>query len=196
MPVGWCLCALVPRVDSRVPIDLVRHVRETGKLSNSARLADLALPRLTMHAYGAPGPAFDVAPLLRPGSALLFPADPTDGSRIADPATVRHLVVLDGTWGQTRRMARRLAPLADLPRLVLPGSADPRHRLRQPHMPGGMATLEAIAAALDLLEGPESSAPLLALFDEFVRRGRALRGKGRPPPGVDPGPHPPASDDS
>jgi len=167
---------------------VIRHVRERDKLSNSARIAALALPRLRIHDHGAPGTRVNVAALLRPGTALLFPLDPDLPATRAEPGSVRQLLVLDGTWAQARRMVRRLPGVRSLPRLVVDPGDPTRARLRRPHLAGGMATLEAIAAALELVEGPEVSAPLFCLFDEFARRGRALRGKGRPPPGVDASP--------
>ena len=38
-----------------------------------------------------------------------------------------------------------------------------------------MSTIEAVAAALSLLEGKASARPLEILYDEVVRRSRALR---------------------
>jgi len=176
-PLDWCLCALVPVVPTRTRIELVRHVRERNKASNSGRVAALALPSLTLHEHGAQGgPPVDLAGLLGPGTALLFPPADDGSSRIAAPEDVQRLVVLDGTWAQARRMARRLPGVFALPRLVLP-MAGSRPRLRTPHLAQGMATLEAIAAAVAVLEGEATAAPLRALFDELVLRGLTLRGQ-------------------
>jgi hypothetical protein len=42
-----------------------------------------------------------------------------------------------------------------------------------------MSTIEAIAAALSMLEGPELAAPLWALHAELVRRADVMRGRKR-----------------
>jgi len=52
-------------------------------------------------------------------------------------------------------------------------------RLRRPTQHGCMSTIEAIAAALSLLEGPELAAPLWVLHAELVRRADAMRGRKR-----------------
>jgi hypothetical protein len=46
-----------------------------------------------------------------------------------------------------------------------------------------MSTLEAIAHALERLEAPGTGEPLLALYDELVRRMDARRGRLRDPLG-------------
>lgn len=177
LPTFACLCASVPVVHTATFFEVVRHVREEGKASNSARLAAMALPTLTLHAYGAPGPRFDPAPLLGPGTALLFPLEQDGTSVAADPALVRRLVVLDGTWAQARRMARRMPLIQALPRLALDPGSTTRARMRTPPHDGGMATLEAIAAAVAALEGQALAHPLEALFDRLVARSLALRGR-------------------
>jgi DTW domain-containing protein YfiP len=153
-------------VAARTRVVIVRHVLERWKPSNTARLAALALPGCEMLAYGARDAEPDWS-RLGPDAALLFP----DGA--APPATPpRTLVVLDGSWPQARRMAQRVPALRGLPRLSLPAIPAAVERMRRPPRPDGLATLEAIARALELLEGPEVARPLDALFAEVVRRSR------------------------
>lgn len=175
MPPGSCLCAIIPHLPLRLQIDVIRHVREEDKLSNSVRVAALALPGLRIHRYGVQGPRFEADALLGEGVALLYP--PEEGSVVADPATVRRLVVPDGTWAQSRRMVRRVPGLLELPRLHLPDLPAPRSRLRRPTTPEGMATLEAIAAAVALLESPAAADHLLELYARLVERVWVLRGR-------------------
>lgn len=161
-----CVCPLVPRVATRTRIVILRHAMERYKPSNTARLAALALPSCEVVSYGTRGA---VVPLLdEPGTWLLYP-----GTGAAPAGTPRRLVVLDGSWPQSRRMAQRIPALRDLPRLSLPPPPAPVQRMRRAPRPEGMATLEAIARALEILEGEEVARPLDALFAEVVRRSRA-----------------------
>jgi DTW domain-containing protein len=156
-------------VVTRTRLLVLRHVLERGKPSNTGRLAALALPSCDLVEYALPGAALDEAPLREPGTWLLYPGDG------APPAGApRRLVVLDATWSQARRMLHRIPGLRGLPRLSLPAPAAPVERMRTPPLAGGMATLEAIARALEALEGPEVARPLDVLFAEVVRRSRAL----------------------
>ncbi len=183
MPPGSCLCDRIPRIPLRLQIDVIRHVREEDKLSNSVRVAALALPGLRVHRYGVEGPRFDAQALLGEGTALLYP--PEEGALVADPAMVRRLVVPDGTWAQSRRMVRRVPGLLELPRLHLPELPPARSRLRRPTTPEGMSTLEALAAAVALLESEAAAEELLELYALLVRQVWYLRGRGGH--GVSPG---------
>jgi DTW domain-containing protein YfiP len=174
-----CLCDVVPRIETRTEILIVRHVAELRLTSNTARFAVLALPNARIVEYGG-GPTFDERELTQPGSALLYSAGPRAPSRPAslEPAP-RRLVVLDGSFRQTRRMYKRIEALRSLPELALPPPATAPLRLRQPPRADGMSTLEAIAHALGRLEGPATAAPLLELYAELVRRMDARRGRLR-----------------
>jgi DTW domain-containing protein YfiP len=166
LAVARCVCALVPRVETRTRITIVRHVIERWKPSNTARLAALALPSCEIVEHGARGGA--PPDLAGPDTWLLFP-----GAAAPPPGRPRRLVVLDGSWPQARRMAQRIPSLRALPRLSLPAPASPPARMRRAADAARLATLEAIARALDLLEGGEVARPLDALLAEVVRRVRA-----------------------
>jgi DTW domain-containing protein YfiP len=154
-------------VETRTRFLLLQHLVETGKKSNTGRLATLALANARVLTYGAPAGAFDTALLSEPGTWLLFP----DGPRAPpDAPAPRQLVVLDGSWSQARRMTQRLPVLRTLPRLVLPPLAPGTPRLREPTHPAGMSTLDAIARAVAVLEGPEVAAPLERLAALRVQR--------------------------
>ena len=159
-----CFCALIPEVVTRTEILVLRHYKESWRTTNTARIAALAMPRCRIVGYGEQGGDLDVAALVEPGTWLLYP----DGGAVpADPP--RRLLVLDGSWAQARRMFKRVPGLAGLPRLSVTPPPTPVARLRRPHLVEGMATLEAIAAAMERIEGAEVAAPLRALFDDFVR---------------------------
>jgi DTW domain-containing protein len=163
LAVARCVCAEIPTVATRTRVLIVRHMMERHKPSNTARLAALAIPTCEVVDYGlAAG-----APLaFEPGAWLLYP-----GGETGTGAAPRQLVVLDGSWPQTRRMAQRIPALRGLPRLSFP-TRPAVERMRRAPLPEGMATLEAIARALEVLEGPEVARPLDALFAEVVRRSR------------------------
>lgn len=139
---------------TRTEIVIVRHELERMKNSNTARLAALAMPRTRIIDHPGPRPEFPE------DTWLLFPEGPP-----APPGErPRCLVVLDGSWPQTRRMVQRIEWLRGLPRLSLPPPESPMPRLRAQRRADGMSTLEAITRALRLLEGEPASAPLAELL--------------------------------
>lgn len=165
-----CICDAIPTLPTRTHILLIRHCKELNKASNTGRIAHLALPNSSLYDYGTPDVRFDPHVLDEPGTMLLFPDGPP-----ATTALPSRLVVLDGTWGQARRMVQRLPALHHMPRFSLP-PPPARLRMRQPHLSEGMATLEAIAWALHTIEGAHLSTPLLDLYDHMTKL--ALRSRG------------------
>jgi DTW domain-containing protein YfiP len=143
---------------------ILRHPSERFRPSNTGRLAAAALAECTLvdldRGARAPGVSF------ADDAHLVYP----DVGPTAPPAAPpSQLVVLDGTWRQSRRMLHKLRGVLFLPRLSLP-PPPPRVRLREPPHPHGMSTIEAIAAALGLFHGEDAVAPLYALYDETVAR--------------------------
>ena len=169
-----CVCAVLPRIEARTEVVLIRHITEQLLTSNTGRFAALALPNSRLLEYGG-GAAFDASPVLQAGSALLYCSGP---ARPLPFLPVR-LIVLDGSFRQARRMYKRVGALRDLPEFSLPAPSVTPTRLRQPTQPEGMSTIEAIAAALSILEGPELAAPLWSLHAELVRRADRMRGRKR-----------------
>lgn len=171
-----CLCAEIPTVHTRTRFVVIRHSREAPKSTGTARVAGLAMPALTLRAYGSQYERFSAEGLDADGTWLLFPSD--DGPLHAAPTPPpSQVVVLDGTWAQAKAMLRRVPVLAWMPRLHLRPVASRLLRLRAPPSEDGMSTLEAIARAVALLEGEERAAPLDALHARWVERCLRSRGK-------------------
>ena len=174
-----CLCDVLPKIPTRTEIVIVRHVAELRLTSNTARFAALSRPNARILEHGG-GTHFDDRELSHPGTMLLYsasPRPPLEPPRLDPPP--RRLIVLDGSFRQARRMYKKITALRALPELALPVPEVAPIRLRVPPHQAGMSTLEAIAHALRLLEGPEVAAPLLTLYDELVRRVDRHRGRQR-----------------
>ncbi|MBN9686991.1 MULTISPECIES: tRNA-uridine aminocarboxypropyltransferase [unclassified Corallococcus] len=162
-----CLCTEVPRVETRTRFVFLQHVMEVSKRSNTGGVAALALANAKLLIHGSMAGTFDMEVLSEPGTWLLFPDGPTAPPDAPPP---RQVVVLDANWSQARRMTQRLPELRTLPRLVLPPPEPGLLMLREPSHPAGMSTLDAVARAVALLEGPEVAAPLARLAALRVQR--------------------------
>lgn len=163
-----CLCPSIPAVAARTRVVIVRHHLEKHRSSNTGRLAHLALHGSEILDYGGRAPMPD---LPRDAAWLLFPEGEVT---VAPPPGLSTLIVLDATWSQARRMYRKLPALRGLPTLRLPDIEVTAERLRESPGPGRVSTIEAIAAALRLLEGDEIATPLEALFQNAVRAAATL----------------------
>lgn len=172
-PLRTCLCGwLPPPVAHRTPLLILQHPDEAGHAKNTTALLTLGL----QHATQLRGEVFD-ASVAAPGAALVYPADPPgSGAGNADPdahaesavPAVTQLILLDGSWRQSRRLMAGNPWLAALPRFSLPVQPS-RYTIRRAHRPGQLSTCEAGLLALAHLEGEASRwAPLWAALDRFV----------------------------
>ena len=206
-PRSVCICQWVRPVAHTTQVLILQHPQEAGHAKNSARLLHLSLQHSTLlvgEVWDDPDlptqsrlhtlllyPSSDTAqPALgmqaASASALLASSTPQPVTPQPDPARQAplRLVVLDGTWRQSRAMLRLNPWLQRLTRLSLDDVPPSRYAIRKAHKPGQLSTLEATCAALAQLEGDgERFAPLLHAFDGFVASQMAFTGRlHRTPP--------------
>ena len=185
MPAGLCYCDAVHRLETATAVTLLVDRRELALLSNTARIAHASLrgSRLMVRDRREQSPRFPELRLSGRIDLLLFPDETADDLATwaaRHGASELHLVVPDATWSVARRMTRRLADLATLPRVRVRPAARSRYRLRSTPHRERLATFEALIEALALLEGPRVREPLLANFERHQRAVLEARyGKGR-----------------
>jgi DTW domain-containing protein YfiP len=173
-----CLCGLIPSLPSRTRVLILQHPSEVDHALNTARLAALGLQNAQLEV----GEVFEALGewLQQPGYTprLLFPGE---AAQVIDAYSAEAqpwlLVVPDGTWRKARKLLHLNSLLASLPRVTLAPGAVSRYRLRKAPAPGALATVEAIAQALEGLEAPESFAPLLAPFERMIEGQIAAMGE-------------------
>lgn len=185
MHADLCVCGLAPGLAIRTRVVVVMHHREVWKTSATARLLELAVDPVELHVRGAlDSPPVDLSVLDDPArrAVVLYPADDAvtlDAAFLArDPRPVT-LVVPDGNWRQASRMPKREPALVGLPRVTLVDDAPTRYRLRAEPKDGGLATFEAVARALGVLEGPDVRAQLERFFNTWVERSLSTRSGGQ-----------------
>jgi DTW domain-containing protein len=180
-----CMCALIPRLVTRTRVVLVIHHSEIRKPTNTGRLATDCLVNSEVVVRGLPGQrGFPSGPLPIPEGTtpvLLYPAE--DAVPLVELApklgtSPLTLIVPDGNWRQAFKVRNRVPGLRDVPCVTLPASdATPSiYRLRVEAHAHGLATIEAIARALGVLEGPEIQAALEFPFRAMVERTLWARG--------------------
>jgi DTW domain-containing protein YfiP len=156
-PKSVCYCAHVRPIETRTKVVLLQHPRERDKAIGTARMASLCLPNSELHV----GVEFDEGSALArairdsEGSvALLYPGeDARDVSLLPEPERPRTLIVVDGTWWQTRKMVRRNALLATLPRVQFTPLRPSEYRIRKEPADHCVSTIEALMYVLGALEG-------------------------------------------
>jgi DTW domain-containing protein YfiP len=158
------------------------HRDETRKPTNTGQLAARCLAGSEIMVHGIQGTEV-LAPWTLPagehlpGGLLLFPDEEAEElcHEHLNNGPVR-LVVPDGTWRQAAKMPRRIPWMMDLPRVRLPPGKATTYLLRSEPKVGGLATLEAIARAFGILEGPGFQEELESIFRKMVDRTLFSRG--------------------
>ncbi len=164
-----CVCAQLVPITTRTRFVVLQHLLEAKKVSNTARVAALAMTSLELRTWGE---RVDVVSDLVPqGTWLLSP----DGQPPPpQEQTPQRVVVLDASWSQARHMVQRSAPLRALTKVRLTPAVVEKSLRDAP--PGGLSTLQALAHAVRLLEGEAVAAPVFALHELLVARTLAARG--------------------
>ena len=174
----------MPRLALKTKISLVIHHRELSRNSNTGLLALRALVNSEVRIRGEGRETLDLKDLLSPGyrTLLFFPcadAVELDKALVAQDGRPIQLIVPDGTWRQARKIQSRHPELKELPRVKISTPDNSSFQLRAQSRPGRMATLQAIAHGLGVIEGDEVCAELMKLYQTKIERTLAGRGISR-----------------
>ncbi len=177
-----CFCALIPRLETTTRVVLVIHRAEDRKTTNTGRLATECLANSEILVRGHTARESEAVPIAAGTTPLLlFPADDAVpltelAPQLEQSGPAVTLIVPDGTWRQASKVRKRVPGLANIPCVTFAGGARSRYRLRWEAHDHGLATFEAIARALGILEGPEIARALELPFRAMVERTLWARG--------------------
>lgn len=173
-----CICACVQAIDNGVDVLILQHPQESKHVKSSGRLLHLCLNQSRIEI----AQTFDQTQLAswilgdQRQTYLLYPDDQlnpqqlgvtSDENKPEVPSNIR-LVVIDGSWRQSRQMLRENRLLESLPRYSLKEVPASRYLIRQAHQVDQLSSLEACTYALMRLEKNENKfQPLLLAFDAF-----------------------------
>jgi DTW domain-containing protein len=193
-PRPLCVCDRIPALHTRTEVLILQHPQEPDERLGTAHLTELSLDRARVRvglswASLADALGREVDPK---GWAVLYtsslkkpltPAQRTQPFVLLDrhgdarpvaPGVLEGLVVLDGTWSQAKTLWWRNAWMLKLNRVLLhPTEPSAYGRLRKEPQRKCLATLEAVAEALDALgEDPAIKPALKRLFRTLLQRAR------------------------
>lgn len=176
-----CLCAELPHIELTTRVALVMHHREATKPTATGPLALTCLTNSTHYLHGRKGAPLDLAHLHEGGARRVLVLFPTEGARALSRALRDEderpitLVVPDGNWRQARRIPQRVRGLEHAEHVGLPPGPPSAWGVRWEPMAGGLATFEAIARAIGVLENADAQARLEAAFVRIVATTIAAR---------------------
>ena len=172
-------------METKTRVGIVMHHGEARTSSNTGRLAHALLKNSEVRLRGAPEKPFSAEGWVGPDftSLVLFP---TETAKILTPewvATLKKpitLVVPDGNWSQARKVLLREESLRAAIPVKLPPGPPSEYRLRKAPRIEAVCTIEAIARALQILEGDQGEqveAHLIQGFNRMVERVLWSRGE-------------------
>ncbi len=197
-PSRTCICAHVTKIETRTRVLFLQHPRESKTAIGTAKIAHACLPESELHI----GLRFGEAPAVRRAltdtsrrAVLLYPGPDaivlgTERAReeLREPLL---LVVIDGTWPQSKKVLKENPWLLDLPRVALVPPEPSEYRIRREPREDFVSTLESVAQALAALEDEPARfealyAPFRAMVDTQIRHESTCpsprRKRARPKP--------------
>jgi DTW domain-containing protein YfiP len=202
-PTSVCYCRHVTPIPTVTRIILLQHPRERDVAIGTARMANLCLPNSELHVgvhwQGSQALAQALSDPRRP-AALLYPGTGAIDVVQKPPSGPITLVVVDGTWWQTKKVVRENPELAALPRYAFTPAQPSEYRIRREPHETYVSTIEALVHVLAALE-PDGArfeqllTPFRAMIDAQIAcekemrggrvrhaRARAARGRASPVP--------------
>jgi DTW domain-containing protein YfiP len=195
-----CACSERPSLSLATALLVVQSNKERNKPTNTARMLPQLLRNSELLHHAERGVEFDASALARPERdyLLMFPRieDPDGPSprpaatldaellaarRSARPDAMLTIVLLDGTWAQCSRMARRVPELAAMQAVALPDGLPSHWGVRRASDPSRLSSFEAGIRVIELCEGPEAARPMQIYFDRVAAAMLFMKGKLRSP---------------
>lgn len=161
---------------------LLIHHRELKRPSNTGRLAHLMLTNSEVRVRGIKDQEMPTEGLVQPDyqSIVLYNSAETpvlSEEQVKSFGLPICLIVPDGNWRQASKMPDRISQIRNLPRFKLPAGKPTEYQLRLETKNEGLATFEAIARAMGIIEGSEVQDQMEKIFKLKVQRTLYARGK-------------------
>jgi DTW domain-containing protein YfiP len=191
-PSAACVCDRIVSFPTELRVLILQHFQEQDALLGSAQIVAASLPKAQIvvgHSWRNLGHALGEEGVDAQRWAVLFPDKDAAGNRVIarngdvlEPASLKGIIVLDGTWSKAKTLWWRNPWLNKLNRVNLKPSAPSIYgRLRAEPKREFVSTLESVGAALTLCGEPaEVEAGLQRVFRTLVQRVRDA--KLIPPP--------------
>ena len=160
---------------------MLQHPAEQHHAKGTVRLLELSLSQCQRR-VGEHFDALQLGAWLTRDTALLYPVSagaPPKPPRAETAVPFDRLVVLDGTWRQSRQLLHLNPGLLALPRFALARPPPGQYRIRKSQSGLQRSTLEATCLALGELEArPAHYAALLLAFEGWVSELESQQGRG------------------
>jgi DTW domain-containing protein YfiP len=156
---------------------LLTHFKELEKPSNTGRLVVEVLGEAAVQLRWertAP-PARLLEEIAAGGVALVYPGPP--GEAQGDLEGVRHVILIDSTWHEARKIHQKSPYLQQVRRISLRPEGASRYNLRKNQKASGLCTAECVMEILRRTGDGGTAERLQERFLAFIRPEAAMRGE-------------------
>jgi DTW domain-containing protein YfiP len=183
-PETVCYCRHLTSINTATRVVFLQHPRERDVAIGTARMAHLCLPNSELHVgvdwQSSPMLARAISDPARP-AALLYPGPEAIDVARQPPSGPITLVVVDGTWSQTKKLVRANPVLRALPRYAFRPPSPSEYRIRREPHEDCVSTIEALVHVLGILEGGGDRfrtllQPFRAMVDAQIECAQRLQG--------------------
>lgn len=159
---------------------LLTHSKELEKPSNTGKLVveilgdraeQLRWDRLVP-------PAKLVEAIAAGGVALLYPG--TADEEAGDLTGIRHIILIDGTWHEARRIHQRSPYLQEVRRICLKPAGKSLYNLRKNQIKSGLCTAECVVEILRCTGNNSEAEQLQERFLVHIKPPGRMRGERKP----------------
>ncbi len=174
----WCFCDYLKKFNNRTKVIIPMHYTERWLTSNTAYFATQTLESCEIMERGnARAPfnpeAFDFS---KYNYIYLFPTEDSLPLKDFTPSDLPTcLVVPDGSWSKAKKFHKREEILGQMPKYHLIDVGESIYELRRSPGENFLCTYEAIAHALEALEGNGVKDHMMEIFKVFVERVKKSR---------------------
>lgn len=177
-----CICSEIPYLTLKTKISLIIHAKELKRTTNTGRLALKALSNSEMIVRGLDHSPLDLSHLISEEyrTLLFYPSDDAvelNEDLVKESSLPIHLIVPDGNWRQASKVHYRHRELDNVLRVKISAPNIATFHMRAETTEAGMATLEAIAHAMGIIESETVKEKLLKFYKRKLEE--TLRGRGQ-----------------
>jgi len=191
LPEKVCICSCISELkhqELKINLHVLLHEKELSRNTNTSRLMDFIFDHgVSYYLWERKSPPQDLMKIIESDTESIYLLYPEDASsKVYTPQEVIsynkrndtniHVLILDGTWQEARKMLNRSDYLKKLPRLKIDVQITSGFKLRRNQESGNLCTSEAVYHALKQLGDLESGEKLQSLTDLFLNRYEIGRG--------------------
>ncbi|UZE97674.1 tRNA-uridine aminocarboxypropyltransferase [Alkalimarinus alittae] len=181
--VSACICKWISPIDNKTTIVILQHSDEVKKPLGTAKIVTLSLQNAVLKIGVDFSDDVDFNQLVygtSEGVGILYPSESAitfedwvakercpQGVNNADQLP-KTLIVLDGTWRNTREIINVNPVLKNLQGIQLTPAQQSNYRIRKAPFKNSLSTVEAVAQALNALEPETSVGTMLNCFQNMI----------------------------